>query len=73
MVGLCWGYIGEKSNNVSKLKGILVGLAMVAQHGWLPIILEGDSQIILQLATKLPHGKPVSKVVDNWKMEHSLD
>ena len=73
MVGLCWGYIGENYNNVVELKGLLAGLAMVAQHEWLPIILEGDSQIILQIATKLLHGKPLSKVVDNWKMDHSLD
>ena len=46
---------------------------MAAQHGWFPIILEGGSQIILQMDTKLLHGKPVSKVVDNWKMAHSLD
>ena len=46
---------------------------MASQHGWLPIIVEGDSQIILQMATKLLHGKLMSKVVDNWKMAHSLD
>ena len=72
-MGLCWGYIGEKSNNVSKLKGLLVGLVMATQQGWLPIILEGDSQIILQMATKLLHGKLVSKVANNWKMTHSLE
>ena len=73
MVGLCWGYIGENSNNVDKLKGLLASLSMAAQHGWLPIISEGDSQIILQMATKLLHGKPISKVDDNWKMTDSLE
>ena len=58
---------------MAKLKDLLVGLDMVAQHGWLPIILEGDSQIVLQMATKLLHGKPMSMVADNWKMAHSLD
>ena len=55
------------------MKGLLADLAMEAQHGWLPIILEGDSQIILQMDTKFLHGKLMSKVVDNWKMDHSLD
>ena len=63
MVGLCWGYISENSNNVAKLKGLLDGLSMAAQHGWFHIILEGDSRLILQMATKLLHGKQVSKVV----------
>ena len=73
LVGFCWGHVGENSINISKLKGLLAGLAMAAQQGWLPIILEGDYQIILQMATKLLHGKPVSKMVDNWKMIHSLE
>lgn len=73
MVGLCWGYIGENRNNVAKLKGLVVGFSMAIQQGWLPIILEGDSQVILQMVTKLLHGKPVSKVVENWKMAHTLE
>ena len=73
MVGLYWGYISENSNNVAELKGFLVGLVMAAQYGWFPIILEGDSQIILQMATTLLHGKMMNKVVDNWKMAHSLE
>jgi len=73
MVGLYWGYIGENTNNVAKLKGLHVGLAMAANYGWFPIILEGDSQIILQMTTKLLHGKLVNKVADNWRMAHSLE
>ena len=72
-MGLCSGYIGENSNNVAMLNGILVGLDMAAKHGWLPIILDGYSQVIFQMAIKLLHGKPVSKVAKNWKMAHNLD
>ena len=60
-------------NNVAKLKGLMVGLSMAIQQGWLPIVLEGDSHLILQMVTKLLHGKLVSKVADNWKMAHSLE
>ena len=73
LVGLYWGYMGMNSNNVAELRGLLEGLTMATQKGWLPIILEGDSQVILQMATKLLHGRPVSKVADNWKMTHSLE
>lgn len=61
------------SNNVAELRGLLEGFSMAIRHGWLPLILEGDSQVILQMATKLLYGKLVSKVVDNWKMNHSLE
>lgn len=73
IVGLCCKYIGDNTNNVAKLKGHLAGIVMAIQHGWLPISLEGDSRLILQMATKLLHGKLVSKVVDNWKMAHTID
>ena len=46
---------------------------MASQHGWFPIILEGDSQVILQMENKLLHGKPVSKVAENWKMNNSFE
>ena len=61
------------SNNMVELRGLLEGLTMATKQGWLPLILEGDSQVILQMATKLLHGKLVSKVADNWKMTHSLE
>lgn len=72
-IGLCWGYIGLNSNNVAELRGLLEVLSMAFRKGWLPLILEEDDQVILQMATKLLHGKPVSKVTDNWKMNHSLE
>ena len=37
------------------------------------IVLEGDSQVILQMALKLLNGKQISKVPDNWKMNFSLE
>lgn len=46
---------------------------MAVQNSWIPLILEGDSQVILQMVTKLFHGKPVSKVTENWKMNYSLE
>lgn len=45
--GIYWGYIGENTNNVVKLKALLAGMDMVMTNGWFPIILEGDSQLIL--------------------------
>ena len=56
-----------------ELRGLIEGLTMATQHGWLPLILDGYSQVILQMATKLLYGKLVSKVVDNWKVTHSLE
>ena len=61
-----WGSIGDNTNNVTELKALLVGLDMTQTHGWYPVILEGDSEVILQMAEKLLNDKQVHKVVDNW-------
>jgi hypothetical protein len=57
ILGIYWGCIGVNTNNVANLKVLLEGLEMSSTHGWFPIILEGDSQIILQMAEKLLNGK----------------
>lgn len=48
-----------------ELRGLLEGLRMPEQQGWIPLILEGYSQVILQMANKLLNGKQVSKVTEN--------
>lgn len=73
ILGVFWGKIGVNTNNAAKLKDLLGGLRMVTTHGWLPFIIEGDSQVILQMATKLLHGKEVHMVVDNWRLAHNLE
>ena len=52
-------------NNMAELKTLLAGINMAVTNGWLLVIIEGDSQIILQMAMNLLHGKLVNKVVDN--------
>lgn len=73
ILGIFWGSIGDNMNNMAKLKSLLVGLDMTQTHGWFPVILEGDSQVILQMAEKLLNGKQVHKVADNWCMIHHLE
>ena len=43
IVGLYWGNIGVNTNNVAELKALIARLNMVITHGWLPVIIEGDS------------------------------
>lgn len=65
MVGMCWGYIHENTNNEVELKWLLASMDVIVTYGWFPIILEGDSQLILEMTTKLLHGKPVNMVANN--------
>ena len=72
-MGLYWGIIGENTNNVVDLKAFLAGINMLITNGWFPVITEGDSQIISQMAMKLLHRKSVHKVVDNWQLAYNLE
>lgn len=47
ILGFYWGFIGENMNNMAALKAFQVGINMVVTNGWFPVIIEGDSQIIL--------------------------
>ena len=58
---------------MAELKALLVGLDMAQTHGWFSVILEGDSQVILQMVEKLLNDKQVHKVADNWRMIHNLE
>ena len=73
ILGVFWGSIGESTNNVVEIKALLVGLDMIQTNEWHPTILEGDSQLILQMVEKLLNGKHIHKVADNWRLIHNLD
>ena len=68
-----YGNSGFNSNNAAKLDGLIVGLSLVKQKGLLPIIVEGDSAIILSMASKLLHGSQVSKVATSWRLAHGIN
>ena len=53
---LFYGNSGFNSNNAAELDGLIAGLTLVKQKGLLPVIVEGDSAIILSMASKLLHG-----------------
>ena len=60
-------------NNVVEIKALMIRFDMIRTNGWQPIIVEGDSQIIIQMAHKILNGKHIHKVADNWRLIHSLD
>jgi ribonuclease HI/exonuclease III len=65
------GYIGETTNNVAELTGLLRGLQSAIDTGHQRIILEGDSQIIIRLITRILHGCTPEKISPSWRL-HGL-
>lgn len=46
---------------------------MAQEKGLFPLIVEGDSQIITNIALKLMQGSPVYKVSSSWRMATRLE
>lgn len=63
-----FGHLGHDTNNSAELEGLIQGLTLVTQEGWLPTTLEGDSTMIIQMAKKLAYGKAPSKVSFRWHL-----
>ena len=44
-----YGSIGFDTNNSVTLKGMLQGLNLMLREGWIPTMVEGDSNILIQM------------------------
>jgi ribonuclease HI len=67
------GHLGETTNNVAELTGLLQGLQLAISLPSHQIILEGDSQVIIQLITKILHGASPQKISPSWRLAGLLE
>ena len=50
------GSIGFNTNNAVELEGLIQGLRMMLGEGWLPTMVEGDSNVIIKMQKQLANG-----------------
>lgn len=67
------GSIGWDTNNSAELEGLWRGLKLAHERDLFPLIIEGDSQIIIRMIIKLQHGSPIHKVSNSWRMAQRLE
>ena len=67
------GFLGETTNNVAELTGLLRGLQMAIDKGHQKVILEGDSQIIIRLIKRILHGCDPEKISPSWRLHGILE
>jgi len=67
------GYIGKSTNNVVELTDLMCGLQAAIDNRFHEIILEGDSQIIIQLITNILYGENPIKVLPSWRLSGLLE
>jgi len=67
------GVLGENTNNVAEIISLVRGLQDVVQHHYHQIIIEGDSQIIIQLICKILHGELPKQISPSWRLSGLLE
>eukprot|EP00253_Pinus_taeda_P017843 PITA_17843 len=67
-----FGNIGWDTNNSAELEGLWQGLLVARSQNLQPLIVEGDSQIIIRMATRIQNGSQTRKVADSWRLEARL-
>ena len=58
-----FGYIGNNTNNATKLEGLLYRINLV----------KGDSKVIIQMEKKFQNGQLVSMVVEIWRLLYKME
>lgn len=69
---LYMGNIGWDTNNSAELEGMRQGLSLSHIHGFHPLEIEGDSQILINMANQLLQGAHANKVANSWRLEARL-
>jgi ribonuclease HI len=67
------GSLGHDTNNSVELWGLLRGIQEASQQGYCKLIVEGDSQIIINMFSKLLHGSEPMKLSPRWRLLSQLE
>eukprot|EP00253_Pinus_taeda_P011126 PITA_11126 len=68
-----YGNIGWDTNNSAKLEGLWQGLLLSRNHNFHPLEVEGDSQILINMAKHLLNGSHAKKIATSWRLEARLE
>lgn len=67
------GSIGWDTNNSTELEGLWQGLLLAQHHGFFPLVIEGDCQILINMAKQILQGTPTDKVVNSQRLVERLE
>ena len=65
ILNMLWGSIGNNTNNMVELEGLINGISWALQKEKTLLVVEGDSQVIINIAHRLQHGATTSQVLKN--------
>jgi ribonuclease HI len=62
------GNLGYDTNNSAEIWGLIKGVQMALDQNLTHLIIEGDSKIIIDLATKILNGRDPGKITPSWHL-----
>jgi ribonuclease HI len=66
------GSLGHTTNNAVELWGLIRGLQLAIEHNFTKLIVEGDSQIIINIFSKILNGVDPERISPSWRLSHGL-
>ena len=45
--------MGIESNNAAEVEGLVQGIQMAKEYNWTPLIVQGDSQVVIHMETNV--------------------
>lgn len=70
---LYYGNMGWDTNNSAELEGLWRGLLLAGEHNYYPLEVEGDSQILINMAKKILNGSQTRNITTSWRLEARLE
>jgi len=70
---LYYGNIGWDTNNSAELEGLWQGLLLAGGHNFHSLEVEGDSQILINMAKNILNGSHAKKIATSWRLEARLE
>lgn len=67
------GFIRNKSNNVAEMEGLIWGSQIIIHKHMTPLVIKGDSKLVLTMAKRILNGQENSKVSCHWCLEFRLE
>jgi ribonuclease HI len=66
------GFLGHSTNNAAELWGLIKGLELAIKNDFTKLIVEGDSQIIINLLRRILNGANPDRISPIWRLSHGL-
>jgi len=68
-----FGSIGWDTNNSAELEGLCLGMKLANQHNFYPILIEGDTQILINMVIQIQQGSLALRVANSWRLMTRLE